>query len=109
MSNYNYQSNISAPRIERPGDIPQTNPYGGMQNTQDVYGGMYNSQVADMAAYDEMANTQIENAELRANREAAMNALSQMQQNKQSEQQLQNAFRNQVIGAVNPLLSGILG
>lgn len=107
--NFNYQSNISAPRIERPGDIPQVNPYGGMQNTQDVYAGMHNSQVADMAAYDEMANSQIDNAELRANREAAMSALAQMQQNKQSQQQYANAFRNQIVGAVNPLLSGILG
>ena len=109
MSNYNYQSNLATNRVASPGQFPQTNPYGGMQNTQDVYGGMYGSQIADMEAYDELANTQIENAELKANRDAAMNALNQMQQNNQSQQQLENSFRNQVIGAVNPILGGILG
>ena len=107
--NYNYQSNISAPRIERPGDIAPVNPYGGDLNNQDVYGQMYASNIADMSAYEELANSQIENAELKANRDAALNALNQMQSQKQNQQQLENAFRNQLIGAVNPILSGILG
>lgn len=109
MGDYDYQSNISGNRIVRPGEIPNQNPYGGSPNTNDIYGAMHGSQVADMDAYDEMANTQIANAELQANRDAALAALSQMQTNKKSGQQLENAFRNQVVGAVNPILSGILG
>jgi hypothetical protein len=96
----NYHSNAQFPTPQYPEMAKQPSPYPG-QNHQDIFNAQMQAQSVDMDRYAQKQRDEYESAASQAQRELALNGLSQMYQARGNERDLQT-------GRMRMLLEGLL-